>query len=290
MILKWPLLGGVVFWRWCAPKNLGYHRFQGWWTKTWQKWSLPAVTGQRIKVTWQIFFQCRPGVRSQNVINPELKTLIGCGQFFSTHQGCSLLLRIHTTAEKDKMRRRFTYWKLQGYLYTHKNKHWIHQKTTLQMMVWKIHLLSTERICLQLWRPATATHRAIFLEFFQLGHRGWELPGIPLGGTTLPNPQKMGGWDFLSLCFCKNSGGDEHMLGRVWSPRYSLKISWLIQRSLPIFILARKSSWCIISLTKSSALQFWIHCLELVTWNIKSSEKDNLDTKSTLSSKCSTPN
>lgn len=27
------------------------------------------------------------------------------GQFFSTHQGCSLLLRIHTTAEKDEMRR-----------------------------------------------------------------------------------------------------------------------------------------------------------------------------------------
>ena len=52
------------------------------------------------------------------------------GQFFSTHQGCSLLLRIHTTAGKDKMRRRFTYWKIQGHLYTHENKHWIHQQTT----------------------------------------------------------------------------------------------------------------------------------------------------------------
>lgn len=180
-------------------------------------------------------------------------------------------------------------------IFLHKNKNWIHQQTTHKWWFGRSISFQLRGFACNCGGQRRPRIEPSSWNFFNLGIVAENYLVYLWVEPPFPTPKKWAamkilGWDFLSLCFCKNSGGDEHMLGRVWSPRYSLKISWLIQRSLPIFSLARKSSWCIISLTKSSALQFWIHCLELVTWNIKSSEKDNLDTKSTLSSKCSTPN
>lgn len=86
----------------------------------------------------------------------------------------------------------------------------------LQMMVWKIHACN----CGGQRRPRIEPSS---WKFFQLGNRGWELPGIPWVEPPFPTPKKWAamkilGRDFLSQ-ICKNSGGDEHILGRVWSPK-----------------------------------------------------------------------
>ena len=122
--------------------------------------------------THQRHFQCRPGVRSQNVINPELKTLIGVVNrlVFTKAAHCSSGF----TPPQEKIKCKDPLYVLEDpRISLHLRKQTLDpSENHPQMMVWKIHLLSTERICLQLWWPATATYRAIFLEFFQLGDRG----------------------------------------------------------------------------------------------------------------------